>query len=260
MANDKTAQNQDREIKPIIFDDEPYSVLISLQGSGGIKSVDDEKLGENFSCFVLRASVFYGLPSWDKGDPKKGKLPTPDFWTQLLFVPTHSEKADNKLYSKVSDRTVCQIFKRGRHLSGFNAACKTTRSCEELEDMVAGLGMPDLQAWRLVVWTPEFIGKSNEHGSYSALKWWWNLPTGDKQLATYQRVIKMYRDFTVNPLELEYEVDPKLINLDALEVEEKRAFKRMISARNQPSLPEVANALQMPVKTVEQVAEPVTEQ
>jgi hypothetical protein len=233
MATNKSESSP--VLRPIIFDEEPFSVLVSLAGDGGIKGVDDEKLGDNFSCFVLKTNLWYGLPGWDKGDPEQGKIPQPDFWTQLLFVPTEAVKADNKLYNKVSDRTVCQLFKRGRHLATFSAACKTTRNEQKLDTQLDELAIDGLQAWQLVVWTPEFTGKSNKYGSYSALKWWWNMPEG-KQVETQQRIIQMYRDYSINPLELEYEVDPGLLNLDALEPEEKRNFKRLIATQNQPTL------------------------
>lgn len=249
-----TKKQEQAEIRPIIFDEEPYSVLLSLQGGGEIKSIDGDKLGDSFSCFVLRASVFYGLPSWDKGDPDKGREPSPDFWTQLLFVPCVSPTADNKLVQKVSDRTVCQLFKRGKHLASFSAACKTTRSNEDLEDMALELGIEGLQPWRLVVWTPEFIGKTNKHGSYSALKWIWNLPVGE-QIVTYTRVVQMYRDYSVNPLELEYEVDQNLLCLDTLAPQDKREFKRLIAAKNQPTLEAASEALILAPRQVEQAQE-----
>lgn len=236
MATAKDQSNNSTELRPIIFDDEPFNVLVSLAGSGGIKGVDDEKLGDNFSCFVLKTNLWFGLPAWDKGDPENGKEPKADFWTQLLFVPTEGIKADNKLYSKVSDRTVCQLFKRGRHLTTFSAACKTTRNESKLDTMLDELKIDGLQAWQLVVWTPEFIGKSNKYGNYSALKWWWNMPEEGKQQVTQQRIIQLYKTFGTNALELEYDVDPGLLNLDTLEPEEKRNFKKMIAAQNQPAL------------------------
>jgi hypothetical protein len=222
-------------LRPIIFDDEPFNVLISLQGDGALKGVDDEKLGDNFSCFVLKTNLWYGLPGWDKGDEATGRLPKSDFWTQILFVPTEAVKADNKLYSKVSDRTVCQLFKRGRHLASFSASCKTTRNEPKLDKQLDELNIPGLQAWQLVVWTPEFLKKSNKHGSYSALKWWWNMPEG-RQIETSQRIIQMYQQFGLNPMELDFEIDPGLLNLDALEPTEKQSFKKMIARQNQPEL------------------------
>jgi hypothetical protein len=224
-----------QQIRPILFDEEPFNVLISLSGSGALKGVDDEKLGDNFSCFVLKTNTWYGIPGWDKGDEATGREPSPDFWTQVLFVPTEGIKADNKLFAKVSDRTVCQLLKRGRHLSTFQAATKTTRNEVKLDILLDELAVEGLQAWQLVVWTPEFIGKTNKHGSYSALKWWWNLPEG-RQLETQQRVIQVYKTLGLDPLELEYEAGPGLLNLSSLEPSEKREFKKMIASQNQPAL------------------------
>jgi len=253
MTTKKTEQT--KKLRPIIFDDEPFNVLVSLAGSGGIRGVDDEKLGDNFSCFVLKTNLWYGLPKWDKGDPEQGKVPQSDFWTQLLFVPTEGIKADNKLYSKVSDRTVCQMFKRGRHLNTFSAACKTTRNEVKLDDLLDELNIPELQAWQLVVWTPEFVGKSNKHGNYSALKWEWSMPEGERQLETQSRIIKMYQEFGTNPIELEYEIDPGLLNLDTLEPEEKRKFKKLIASQNQPILlGEAAQAFAALPQQIEQAA------
>jgi hypothetical protein len=240
-----TSKSNTPALRPIIFDDEPFNVLASLQAVGGLRGVDDEKLGDNFSCFVLKTNLWYGLPSWDKGDPEKGRHPKPDFWTQILFVPTFAAtgNVDDKLVNKVSDRTVCQLFKRGRHLQSFHAACKTTRNETKLDVLLDELQVEGLQAWQLVVWTPQFTPKTSKEGfSYSALKWWWNLPEGEKQLETQSRVIQMFKQFGVDPLELDYEVDAGLLNLDALKPEQKKQFKQLIAAENQPALGEVAKA------------------
>jgi hypothetical protein len=124
-------------------------------------------------------------------------------------------------------------------LATFAAACKTTRN-EPLDNLLDDLGIPDLQSWQTVVWTPEFVAKCNKLGKYSSLKWWWSLPEGERQIETQARVFQMFRTFGTNPLELEYDVDPGLLNLDTLEQEEKRKFKRLVANQNQPILLEGA--------------------
>ncbi len=243
-----TSKTNEVKIDPIFFDDEPFDVLVNLQSSAGLKSIDDERLGDNFSCFVLKTSEAVGIPSWDKGDPDKGIEPKPDLYTQILFVPTYSvvDNIDNKLYNKVGDRTVCRIFKKGRQLANFKAAGKTTRSgpnAKELNDLVKEINVPELEAWQLVVWTPQFTPKTSKDGHpYSGMKWWWNMPQGP-QLETQQRIIQMYKTFGVRPMELDYEVDPGVILLDNLKHEEKREVKKLIAAQSRPALKEVADVL-----------------
>jgi len=41
------------------------------------------------------------------------------------------------------------MFKRGRHLNTFSAACQTTHNEVKLDDLLDELNIPELQAWQL---------------------------------------------------------------------------------------------------------------
>lgn len=247
------------KLKPIIMEDTPYTVLVSCAAGGGIRSSSDDSLGTSVTGFVLRRTDFWGIPPWDKGKeaevhPKTGEIlepeqpPENDQWSCLLFVPTEGE--DDKLFKMVSDRTVCSIFKRTRHLATFNDACKTVRNNDSLDELATSINqylkiseenLKRVYAHNLVPWTMQFIPKSaGANKNYSKLKWWWWEKMSERQKETQSRVVEFIKTWGVEPLELDYEPAPGLFNLSALTPAERREHRKSIAAAKTPTFPSQA--------------------